>query len=116
MRSWRSRQTRSILLSTKTASRIIADVYAVRKDYFDANRVQVHKFVHAVLRSQEALTELLANKSSQQAKYRQILAKSADLLLGAPQATADVEILRRYYGSLKDEDKIEVKIAGQSAR
>jgi ABC-type nitrate/sulfonate/bicarbonate transport system substrate-binding protein/outer membrane protein OmpA-like peptidoglycan-associated protein len=80
-----------ILLSTKTASRIIADVYAVRKDYFDANRAQVQKFVHAMLRSQEALTELLANKSSQQAKYRQILAKSADLLLGAPQATADVE-------------------------
>src|SRR5918996_4147022 len=80
-----------ILLSTKTASRIIADVYAVRKDYFDTHRAEVQKFVHAVLRSQEALTELLANKSSQQAKYRQVLAKSADLLLGAPQATADVE-------------------------
>jgi ABC-type nitrate/sulfonate/bicarbonate transport system substrate-binding protein len=80
-----------MLLSTKTASRIIADVYAVRKDYFDAHRAQVQKFVHTVLRSQEALAELLANKASQQAKYRQILVKSADLLLGAPQATADVE-------------------------
>ena len=80
-----------ILLSTKTASRIIADVYALRKDYFDTHRAEVQKFVHAVLRSQEALTELLANKSSQQAKYRQLLVKSADLLLGAPQATADVE-------------------------
>src|SRR5262245_30248170 len=80
-----------ILLSTKTASRIIADVYAVRKDYFDTHRAEVQKFVHAVLRSQEALTELIANRQSQQAKYRQILAKSADLLLGAPQATADVE-------------------------
>jgi ABC-type nitrate/sulfonate/bicarbonate transport system substrate-binding protein/outer membrane protein OmpA-like peptidoglycan-associated protein len=80
-----------VLLSTKTASRIIADVYAVRKDYLDANRARVQKFVHALLRSQEALSELLANKPSQQARYRQILAKSADLLLGAPQATADVE-------------------------
>ncbi len=80
-----------MLLSTKTASRIIADVYAVRKDYFDTHRAEVQKFVHAVLRSQEGLTELLANKTSQQAKYRQILAKSADLLLGAPQATADIE-------------------------
>ena len=80
-----------MLLSTKTASRIIADVYAVRKDYFDAHRAEVQKFVHAVLRSQESLTELLTNKPSQQAKYRQLLAKSADLLLGAPQATADVE-------------------------
>src|SRR5712691_8098069 len=80
-----------LLLSTKTASRIIADVYAVRKDYFDTHRAEVQKFVHAVLRSQETLTELLANKPSQQAKYRQLLTKSADLLLGAPQATADVE-------------------------
>jgi ABC-type nitrate/sulfonate/bicarbonate transport system substrate-binding protein/outer membrane protein OmpA-like peptidoglycan-associated protein len=80
-----------LLLSTKTASRIIADVYAVRKDYLDAHRAEVQKFVHAVLRSQEALTALLANKAAQQAKYRQILAKAADLLLGAPQATADVE-------------------------
>jgi len=80
-----------ILLSTKTASRIIADVYAVRKDYFEAHRAAVQKFVHTVLRSQEALAELLANKASQQAKYRQLLAKAADLLLGASQATADVE-------------------------
>src|SRR5262245_58129506 len=80
-----------ILLSTKTASRIIADVYAVRKDYFDTQRAEVQKFVHAVLQSQEVLAELLANKSSQQAKYRQLLAKAADLLLGASQATADVE-------------------------
>jgi ABC-type nitrate/sulfonate/bicarbonate transport system substrate-binding protein len=80
-----------MLLSTKTASRIIADVYAVRKDYFDTHRADVQKFVHTLLRSQEALTELLANKPSQQAKYRQLLAASADLLLGAPQATADVE-------------------------
>ena len=35
-----------MLLSTKTASRIIADVYAVRKDYFDTHRAEVQKFVH----------------------------------------------------------------------
>jgi ABC-type nitrate/sulfonate/bicarbonate transport system substrate-binding protein/outer membrane protein OmpA-like peptidoglycan-associated protein len=80
-----------MLLSTKTASRIIADVYAVRKDYLDAHRTEVQQFVHAVLRGQEALTELLASKPSQPAKYRQLLATSADLLLGASQATADVE-------------------------
>ena len=80
-----------MLLSTKTASRIIADVYAVRKDYLDTHRSEVQKFVHTVLRSQEALNEILTTKSSQQAKYRQLLATSADLLLGASQATADVE-------------------------
>ncbi len=82
-----------ILLSTKTASRIISDVYAVRKDYFDANRSTVQKFVHALMRGEEALRDLRSNKSSQQAKYRQLLGKSADLLMGAPQATADVEAL-----------------------
>ena len=83
----------SILLSTKTASRIIADVYAVRKDYFDSHRNEVEKFVHSLMRGEEALRDLLKNKSNQLAKYRQLLAKSADLLLGAPQATADAEAL-----------------------
>jgi outer membrane protein OmpA-like peptidoglycan-associated protein len=81
------------LLSTKTASRIISDVYAVRKDYFDAHRSEVQKFVHALMLGEEALRDLVKNKANQQAKYRQLLAKSADLLLGAPQATADVEAL-----------------------
>ena len=83
----------TILLSTKTASRIIADVYAVRKDYFDSQRNSVEEFVHALMKGEEALRDLRSNKTTQQAKYRQLLAKSADLLLGAPQATADVEAL-----------------------
>lgn len=82
-----------ILLSTKTASRVIADVYAVRKDYLDANRAEVQKFVHVLMVGQEALQELIGNKSAQQAKYRQLLGSAADMLLGASQATADVEAL-----------------------
>ena len=71
-----------MLLSTKTASRIIADVYAVRKDYFDANRRKCRSS-SMLLRSQEALTELLANKPHSRRSIAS-LAKSADLLLGAP--------------------------------
>ncbi len=82
-----------ILLSTKTASRIIADVYAVRKDYFDAHRAEVQQFVHALMLGEEALRDLLKNKANQQAKYQQLLVKSADLLFDAPQATADMEAL-----------------------
>jgi outer membrane protein OmpA-like peptidoglycan-associated protein len=82
-----------ILLSTKTASRIIADVYTVRKDYFDSHRTQVQNLVHTLMRGEESLRDLRKNKSVQQAKYRQLLSKSADILLGAPQATADVEAL-----------------------
>jgi len=83
----------TILLSTKTASRIIADVYAVRKDYLDKHRSSVRKFVHALMRGEEELRDLLKNKKTEQAKYQQLMTKSAELLLGAPQATADVEAL-----------------------
>lgn len=73
-----------IVLTTKTASRIIADVYAVRKDYFDANREEVMKFVHAMMRADEALQSMRANKASQQAKYKQLTSASADLLVVSP--------------------------------
>lgn len=82
-----------ILLSTKTASRIIADVYAVRKDYFNANRKNVEKFVRTLMKGEESLRTLRKNRASKQSKYRQLLTKAADLLLGASQATADIEAL-----------------------
>ena len=82
----------SIVHSTKTVDKVIADVYAVRSDYFDANRAKMQSFVKALLRGQEALEDLM-NDKTQQAKYRQLLGNSADLLLGASQATGDVEAL-----------------------
>ena len=42
-----------ILLSTKTANRIIADVYAVRSDYFESNRAEVEKFVQGLIQGEE---------------------------------------------------------------
>lgn len=82
-----------ILLTTKTASRIIADVYAVRLDYLNSNRNEVEKLTHALLRSQEALQQLQQQKSSRQAENLQLLGKAADILLGSPQATGDAEAL-----------------------
>lgn len=82
-----------IMLSTKTASRVIADVYAVRGDYFAANREEVQRLVHALLQGQEQWVELMENKAARQAKYQQVLSKAADLLLGSPTATGDVEAL-----------------------
>jgi outer membrane protein OmpA-like peptidoglycan-associated protein/ABC-type nitrate/sulfonate/bicarbonate transport system substrate-binding protein len=82
-----------ILLTTKTASRIIADVYAVRSDYLDRNRREVEKLTHGLLRGQEALEKLMKQKSSRQAEHLQLLGKAADILLGSPQATADAEAL-----------------------
>jgi ABC-type nitrate/sulfonate/bicarbonate transport system substrate-binding protein/outer membrane protein OmpA-like peptidoglycan-associated protein len=79
-----------ILLSTKTASRIIADVYAVRSDYFAKNRGSVEKFVRALMKGQQQLAAQAGSKDKP-VEYQQLLTKSADLLLGTPKATADVE-------------------------
>ncbi|MFA6401266.1 MAG: hypothetical protein WCX31_06525 [Salinivirgaceae bacterium] len=83
----------SILLSTKTASRIICDVYAVRKDYFDANKNSVMSFVKSLMQSEEALRNLTANKTTQQAKYHQLLSEAAEKLMGSSQFTSDAEAL-----------------------
>jgi ABC-type nitrate/sulfonate/bicarbonate transport system substrate-binding protein/outer membrane protein OmpA-like peptidoglycan-associated protein len=83
----------TILMSTKTASRVIADVYAVRGDYLKAHRGEVQKFVHALMQGQEDFAALLAAKSSRRAEFQQVMSRSADLLLGSPQATPDVEAL-----------------------
>jgi ABC-type nitrate/sulfonate/bicarbonate transport system substrate-binding protein/outer membrane protein OmpA-like peptidoglycan-associated protein len=80
-----------VLFSSKSANRVIADVYAVRADYFQANREKMEKFVHALMIGQEKFDELMANKSSAQSKYKELLSKSAVLLFGSPQAVSDVE-------------------------
>ncbi len=82
-----------ILLSTKTASRVIADVYAVRSDYLKSNRGEVEKLVRALHKGQESFAELFAAKSSRRAEFQGLMSKAADLLLGSPQATPDVEAL-----------------------
>lgn len=79
------------LFSSKSANRVISDVYAVRADYFKANRGQIEKFVHALMLGQEKFANMMANKSANQAKYKQLLTKSAELLFGSPQAVGDVE-------------------------
>jgi ABC-type nitrate/sulfonate/bicarbonate transport system substrate-binding protein/outer membrane protein OmpA-like peptidoglycan-associated protein len=82
-----------IMLSTKTASRIIADVYAVRSDYFNQNKRKIQTFVKALMKGEEALDNLLSKKSSRQTEYKKLMTHAADLLLGAPQAVPDVEAL-----------------------
>jgi outer membrane protein OmpA-like peptidoglycan-associated protein/ABC-type nitrate/sulfonate/bicarbonate transport system substrate-binding protein len=79
------------LFSSKSANRVIADVYAVRGDYFKTHRAEVEKFVHALMLGQEKFAYLLAHKSSDPGKFKQLMTKSAELLFGSPQAVADVE-------------------------
>lgn len=82
-----------MLLSTRTANRIISDVYAVRQDYLDSHRKEVERFVHGLLLGQQALRELFRERDRRLEAYRTMLAASARLLLDSEQATADAEAL-----------------------
>lgn len=47
-----------VLISTAQMSRSIADVYVVRKDYYDANRATVEKFVAGYLKAAEEVVAM----------------------------------------------------------
>ena len=80
-----------ILLSTKTANKIIADVYAVRSDYLQSNRSEVEHFVSGLVQGHEALKALVSGKASRGAEYKQTFTAAAQILLDSPQAVADAE-------------------------
>jgi ABC-type nitrate/sulfonate/bicarbonate transport system substrate-binding protein/outer membrane protein OmpA-like peptidoglycan-associated protein len=82
-----------IMLSTKTANRIIADVYAVRSDFFQSNRKQVEAFVHGLLLGTQELKGLFNNKEKNLVEYKALVSASAAILLDSAQATADAEAL-----------------------
>jgi outer membrane protein OmpA-like peptidoglycan-associated protein len=81
------------MLSTKTANRIIADVYAVRSDFLQSNRKQVEAFVHGLLLGTQELKGLFNNKEKNLAEYKALVSASAAILLDSAQATADAEAL-----------------------
>lgn len=80
-----------ILLSTKSASRIIADVYAVRKDYFDANKAEVQSFVRALHVAEDRLRKLVRAKATEKDAYKTMIVSAATHLLDAPAAIGDAE-------------------------
>lgn len=82
-----------ILLTTKTANRIIADVYAVRSDYFGANRDQVENFVKGLMLAEEELRGLFRNKEARLKDYQKCITAAAEILLDSTQAVADTEAM-----------------------
>lgn len=87
-----------ILLSTKTANRVISDVYAVRSDYLEANREKVKQFVHGLMLAEQSLKDLFKAKNSRSAEYLDMLRAGGRILLDSEQATADAEAL---YGDVE---------------
>lgn len=67
------------VLSTKTANRLISDVYVVRQDYFDANRKQIEAFVHGLMLGEEETRGTLGAGGNE---ANAILASASEFLLG----------------------------------
>ena len=80
-----------ILLSTKSASRVIADVYAVRADYFAANKAEVMSFVRALHTAEDTLRKLVRAKGTEKDAYKKMIVAVATHLLDAPTAIGDAE-------------------------
>jgi len=69
-----------VLVSTAQMSRSIADVYAVRKDFFDAHRDQVERFAAGYLKASEDLVTLKkAFEKGGSPEYRNILQMTQDI-------------------------------------
>lgn len=77
-----------ILMSTKTANRIISDVYAVRSDYYKNNKSKVEAFVRALFKANEQTAQIMSANSSEK---RTLLKAAGKILLDAEQATADTQ-------------------------
>ena len=77
-----------ILLSTKTADRVIADVYAVRRDFLQRHPDTVDKFVKAMM---DAETELRNLSKARSSGWDRVLKASAGMLLDDSNATSDME-------------------------
>jgi len=80
-----------ILMSTKTASRVISDVYAVRADYYKENQAEVESLASSLLQATDELKQLVKNKHAEGVKYQKTFRAAAELLLDAPEALADTE-------------------------
>ncbi len=80
-----------ILMSTKTANRVIADVYAVRHDYYQAHQSKVHNLAKALMEADEELHKLITNRSTMLSQYKKTLKAAAEILLDSPEALADTE-------------------------
>lgn len=82
-----------ILFSTKTANRVIADVYAVRADYLQSHRSQVQNFVHGLMLAEQELQAIFKQRQSQMAPFNTMIQSAAQILLDSPQATEDATAL-----------------------
>ncbi|MBI5077100.1 ABC transporter substrate-binding protein [Candidatus Falkowbacteria bacterium] len=82
-----------ILLTTKTASNVIFDVYAVRTDYFETHRYEVQKLAQGIIKAQDELARVFADKDSNKTAYQNAVKAFARVILSSEAATADAEAM-----------------------
>ncbi len=75
-----------ILLTSADASTVIADLYWVRRDYYDAHKADVVAFTNGFMQGAEKFRDLMKSKGS---GYKEAIAAAADLTLGSA-TSADV--------------------------
>lgn len=80
-----------ILFSTRQADKFVADVYAVRSDYYEANKDKLRDFVHSYFLAHEAVGELVKGKNTRGAEYTKWLTASSEQLMGTPDLVEDME-------------------------
>ena len=80
-----------ILLSTKSANRIIADQYFVRQDFYNANRGVVENFVQGLLIAEEVTSEIMGFGAAGGRDYTDLIASGGKLLLDDQGAVEDTE-------------------------
>lgn len=78
-----------ILMSTKTADKVIADVYAVRADFLQKNRSVVEAFVAGLIEAQTDTQSIL--KAGNENLRTKLTRASGKMLLDSDEATADIE-------------------------
>ncbi len=79
------------LLSTKTASRVISDVYAVRADYFQTHAENVRKFVVGFLQASEGVAKSRKDPAKNADALKNLYAMGAEHIFGSAQMAADAE-------------------------
>ncbi len=83
-----------VVNSTQQMSRSIADVYAVRRDWFDANQDWVKKFVAGYLKASSqtvAMRQSFEDTKKMSAEYRALLAKSQTIFGAEVLPTLEVD-------------------------
>lgn len=80
-----------VLFSTRQADKFVADVYAVRSDYYESNKDKLQKFVHSYFLAHEKVGELVKNKNTRKKEYNDWRLVSSELLMGTPDLLEDME-------------------------